>query len=95
MRKLIERQDYTTINCDNINCDYSLKVKGDIEFFINMPCPKCGENLLSIDDYLNHVRLIKVVKFINKWFSWITLFTSNKRQAYQVDVKDGVKFKKV
>ena len=41
------------IECDNPKCDY---VKEDVEVsdyhnWLNKPCPKCGENLLTQEDY--------------------------------------------
>ena len=102
MRKLIEKEQDILINCDNPECDYTVPYedtsKDDLSMFVNKPCPKCGENLLTIDDYLQHQTLMKVVNFINRWFSWITIFYSKKtwakRQSVSVYVHDGVKINK-
>jgi hypothetical protein len=48
-----------------------------------------------MEDYLQHQNLMKVVNFMNRWFSWITIFYSKKawakRQSVSVHVHDGVK----
>jgi len=98
MRKLIEKQQDSIIVCDNPQCDYetSYTSENGLLLFVGKPCPKCGENLLTVEDYLRSQRLMKVVNFINFWFSWITFFYSKKRLSkgisYCVDVHDGVKF---
>ena len=99
MRKLIEKQQNSLVTCDNPNCDYTVPFADATEkclvLFIDKPCPKCGENLLTMEDYLQHQNLMKVVNFINRWFSWITIFYSKKawakRQSVSVHVHDGVK----
>ena|SRR5690554_4463670 len=99
MRKLIEKQQNSLIVCDNPNCDHTLSYTDETEkyliLFVDEPCPKCGENLLTKKDYLQHQRLMKVINFINRWFSWITIFYSKKalekRQSISVHVHNGVK----
>ena len=99
MRKLIEKQQNSLVTCDNPNCDYTVPYTDATEkylvLFIDKPCPKCGENLLTMEDYLQHQNLMKVVNFMNRWFSWITIFYSKKawakRQSVSVHVHDGVK----
>ena len=41
------------IKCDNINCDYADPSVTYAEYpqWVNRPCPKCGENLLTQEDY--------------------------------------------
>jgi hypothetical protein len=104
MEKLIEHSQESLITCDNKACDYTIPYnKGeetDTIKYINMPCPKCGENLLTREDYLQHKKIIGVVNFINKWFSWITIFyskeTLNKRKStFSVHVHNGVKVEEV
>jgi hypothetical protein len=36
------------------------------EQWLNKPCPKCGENLLTEEDYRNALFLIKMVETANK-----------------------------
>lgn len=99
MRKLIEKQQCSLVTCDNPKCDYTVPYTDATEkclvLFIDKPCPKCGENLLTMEDYLRYQNLMKVVNFMNRWFSWITIFYSKKawekRQSVSVHVHDGVK----
>ena len=100
MRKLIEKQQGSLVTCDNPKCDYTVPYTDATEkylvLYIDKPCPKCGENLLTMEDYLQHQNLMKYVNFINRWFSWITLFYSKKRlnksNSVRVHIHDGVKF---
>jgi hypothetical protein len=82
MRKLIEREQQNLIVCDNPNCDFQIPYQGESEklllAFINMPCPKCGEVLLTPEDYLLSEKVLKAVNQINKWFSWLLIFVPRK-----------------
>ena len=78
-RKLIEPLQETAVVCDNKYCDFEIKNKTqepniNISIYINEPCPKCGENLLTQSDYDKFCMMIKFINFINKWFSWISVF---------------------
>lgn len=45
----------TGLKCDNINCDWArtdIRQK-DHKQWIDVPCPKCGENVLTKKDYRN------------------------------------------
>ena len=56
------------IKCDNTNCDFmnmSVKVE-DYDKWLNRPCPKCGENLLTDDDYRNVQFLLAMGKIANE-----------------------------
>ena len=56
------------IVCDNPNCDFTdpnVKVE-DYDKWLNKPCPKCGENLLTDDDYRNVQFLLAMEKLANK-----------------------------
>lgn len=53
--------------CDNKLCDYkdtSISVE-NYKDWINKPCPKCGENLLTEEDYINSQKVILAVDLIN------------------------------
>ena len=49
------------IICDNANCDYKDETVTfeEIDKFLNKPCPKCGENLLTEQDLHNFKIVIK------------------------------------
>lgn len=56
----------TGLVCDNTNCDWqdgTIKQK-DYKEWIDRPCPKCGENLLTKEDYKSSLDLMKIVDFI-------------------------------
>lgn len=100
MKKLIEITQEYSIVCDNKECDYKVinensHIDGyDTIKYVDLPCPKCGENLLTKEDYLQSIKILKVVNWINKWFSWTTIFLPKnpKDKKYSVHVHEGVKF---
>ena len=55
------------LKCDNENCDFTDKnIKSvDYENWIDAPCPKCGENLLTKEDFVNIRTLEMVVALTN------------------------------
>lgn len=56
------------IKCDNESCDYiDMGVKyEDYKEYLNKPCPKCGENLLTEEDYNATKQIVAITKFMNK-----------------------------
>jgi len=101
IRKLIEKEKISIIQCDNPQCDYKIdNIDGCgkiVKDYIYIPCPKCGENLLTLEDYNNSEKIIKLVDFINRWFSWITLFIPKKQEGecYEVHCYNGINIKKI
>lgn len=63
--------DIHGIRCDNPNCDYEdMTVQmEDYEQWLNKPCPKCGQNLLTEEDYRNTLFLIEMTKVANKIYN--------------------------
>lgn len=55
------------LKCDNPNCDWKdLSVTRDqMKDFINHKCPKCGENVLTLEDYENANKAMQIADFIN------------------------------
>jgi hypothetical protein len=56
-----------SIQCDNDSCDYyaeevSFEEYGD---WVNKPCPKCGENLLTPEDFLAAQGLMQAMELMN------------------------------
>ena len=99
MRKLIEKQDSGMVVCDNPDCKFEFDLKKaptvKLEHFIDMPCPNCGQNLLTQKDYDTWRALNIYINFINKWFSWTTIFMSKKKSSepenyLNVHVHNGV-----
>ena len=59
------------LKCDNPNCDWS---DASIEFkdmakWLNKPCPICGENLLTEEDYKNAQALFAAINILNEMSS--------------------------
>lgn len=84
-RPLIVIEQENLIMCDNINCDYVIPKESDdpyesIDKYLNMPCPKCRHNLLTEDDLNKYKQATSIVKFINKWFGWLSIFSSKKTE---------------
>lgn len=55
------------IKCDTHDCDYrddSIKVE-DYADWLNKPCPKCGGNLLTQEDYDNVQTMMNLVNLMN------------------------------
>jgi hypothetical protein len=57
----------TGIKCDNPKCDYSDNTVKQSEYlaWVNRPCPKCGENLLTEEDYHMTLVMHNAVDFMN------------------------------
>lgn len=60
------------LQCDNSNCDYS---NPDIPFeqyeqFVNCPCPKCGQLLLTPQAYKMCVAMKSMGELVNKNNTW-------------------------
>lgn len=55
------------LKCDNPNCDWEDRniIYADYKSWINKPCPKCGENVLTEEDYLRAETVRAVYKFVN------------------------------
>lgn len=87
MRKLIVIEQEDIVVCDNKNCDFKVPNKTgkpdvDIKKYLNVPCPKCGENLLTEEDYSDFKLMVRAINWINKWFGWITIFIpKNKKKV--------------
>jgi len=96
MRKLIEYTQENLIECDNIGCDFVIPTKdvpnSDGKEYIGVPCPQCGENLLTEKDYLDDKKLVMLIDKINKWFSWMTIFIHRGKEVLtEIKVHNGVK----
>jgi uncharacterized paraquat-inducible protein A len=55
------------IVCDNPKCDYEDMTVShkDLDQWLNKPCPKCGENLLTEEDFKDHAKLMATVNLLN------------------------------
>lgn len=99
MRKLIEIIQENLIVCDYCFFKIPNENKNKIPImetkkYLNVPCPKCGNNLLTEKDYIAYAKLMSGMNWINKWFSWITIFKpKGKTKNGSIKVHDGVKIK--
>ena len=54
--------------CDNPKCKYKL-VDGvdfmDLSKWVDYPCPKCGQNMLTQEDYVDSMEVMERVNFVN------------------------------
>lgn len=66
MNKHIERTSSGLV-CDNPACDYENRevTEANLKDWVNAPCPKCGENLLTEDDFDRAINALEVVELIN------------------------------
>lgn len=55
------------LKCDNPSCDWKDTTIPHTEYInhVNKPCPKCGENILTGEDYETAMYFHTVVDFIN------------------------------
>jgi hypothetical protein len=96
MKKLIEMTQDNLIECDNKFCDFKIPNDSknpnvDTLKYVNMPCPKCGKNLLTYKDYLDYNHMIDHINVINKWFGWIAYFIPSKYETKTtVKVHNGI-----
>jgi hypothetical protein len=95
-RKLIEMHQEYLVVCDNTNCNYKvINPTGDPNMdaieYLNKPCPVCNENLLTDIDYIQSLHMMKIINWINKWFSWLMFFVpkSKKLKSTFVHFHDG------
>ncbi len=100
--KIIEIHQEHLIVCDNPRCDYKIKNEtgdpnAETKHFIGVPCPKCGQNLLTQQDYDDAKKLLSTINFVNRWFGWLSLLVPNKKRwnAKSVHIHKGYKIEDV
>ena len=55
------------LKCDNVACDWAdttIEISA-MSDWINRPCPKCGENVLTYNDFLNVQTVMAVIEHVN------------------------------
>lgn len=59
----IERTE-SGLKCDNPKCDWNDMTITDEQMpdYINASCPKCGENILTQQDYSDYQKVLKVLE---------------------------------
>lgn len=55
------------IKCDNQKCDWTDETvtREQMPDWIDKPCPKCGENVLTKEDYVRYESTMLAVDYIN------------------------------
>lgn len=62
------------IKCDNLACDYEDNnvAKEEYHLWLNTPCPKCTQNLLTEADFKLVQTFIKIENFpLVKFLNWV------------------------
>ena len=94
MENLLDLRGHMIV-CDNPACTYhyhvdSVKMPEVLLAFVNVPCPNCGQSLLTPQDYIDTIKFIRKVKTINRMFGWMTIFSSRQKKVYkQINIHDG------
>lgn len=87
MRVNFIQMNVSGLKCDNPNCDYrdsSIKYE-DYSKYVDMPCPKCGTNLLTRSCYKQTVKNVNKAKRLNNFLNLI-LPDSIKMKAAQAAI---------
>jgi len=93
--------DIHGIKCDNSNCDYSdMSVPvSDYENWINKPCPKCGENLMTQTDFDETIKWLELAEIVNSYSEEELEAINNSMTTEDIDTaldfinENGFKFK--
>ena len=89
------------IQCDNHECDYMEENvhQDNYKDWVDKPCPKCGENLLTQADYEAAVKMIKAMEGMNALADILGLAPSESEDSIeasfriQSDTKGGLSIK--
>mgnify|MGYP003390741239 FL=1 len=82
------------LKCDNKNCDWHDKSISfsDYKKWLNAPCPKCGENVLTEQDYKNSEALRKAVDIVNAMSPEELEQLNELSKKLGIDIKDNPMF---
>lgn len=93
-KKLFDIKQENLVECDNPKCDYVIvnetKEMVDIDQYLNKPCPKCGENLLTEKDLKDYKSLKRALDWSNKWLGWLGYIFPTDRKKGEIKVHNGV-----
>lgn len=65
------------IKCDNEDCDYKdMEADFDPDEYLNKPCPQCGSNLFTLEDYQLLQSLEGAADIVNELFAGVDLTES-------------------
>jgi ssDNA-binding Zn-finger/Zn-ribbon topoisomerase 1 len=96
---LIEVNQEDLVVCDNPKCDYKVPLteenKNELLYYVDLPCPKCGQNLCTKEDFIQSEKVMDVINWLNKYFSWLNyVFFWQKKTTTNVHVHNGINIKK-
>lgn len=82
------------VQCDNPKCDFKDESVGfdRVIEYLNKPCPKCGANLLTEEDYLNLQIAIATFNLIKANNPEVATLDRNK-PYYKIEVETHKKIK--
>jgi hypothetical protein len=65
---VVIRHQISGIKCDAEGCDYydRTATPDRYVYYLNKPCPKCGANLLTKEDYIGALRIMEGARRLNK-----------------------------
>lgn len=83
----------TGIKCDCETCDFKddSVIINDYEDYLDKPCPKCGENLLTEEDLLAALKITvaaqRLEMFLNRWLPEFILryMAKGEKRRYKID----------
>jgi len=83
----------TNIICDNKDCDYrDIADLSKLKSYINKPCPKCGSNLLTEEDYDIYIGLMNEVNIINNILGDVKVDDDTEIKEVEVRTRKGISF---
>lgn len=54
------------IKCDSPSCDWTENIKlSEMVNWLNKPCPKCGENVLTEKDFDDFLRVLATIQLVD------------------------------
>ena len=89
--KNIEYQE-RGLKCDNVECDFRDETIKSIDYenWVNKPCPKCSDNLLTLQDFYNVILLESIIREVNEIPKEKT--KKKERVTVEVDLHKTIKF---
>jgi hypothetical protein len=91
MKKKAMEFNVSGLKCDNPLCDYKDMsiLSSRYKQYVNAPCPKCGENLLTEADYKSLKVLRGIARFVNFIYFFIPKSMIKKDRATMKVTHDG------
>jgi hypothetical protein len=81
------------IKCDHCTWRNDHVKFEDYEQWLNKPCPVCGHNLLTEADHNTAKRMFAIIGFINRYFGWVTYFSSREQYLTSLSMNGTGKVK--